>query len=132
MRNLSHLTAKNCLCELIKIETLDDGSFKKAPLFDSPRLAWNFEWDNAPPDQRRDISPQGALFADVLFTYNNKGSQGVFLRALAFNRHFREFIRLNNSYRVTIRLSADNRKSQELCLKFVFSKTWDSFEVAVE
>ena len=61
VRNLSHLTAKNCLCELIKIETLDDGSFKKAPLFDSPRLAWNFEWDNAPPDQRRDISPQGAL-----------------------------------------------------------------------
>jgi len=132
--NSSHLAAKNCLCELTKIEVLEDGAFVSLPYFECLRLAWAFEWDHASPDHKIDISPETSRFADVLFTYRKEkdGSQGVFLRALVPDHNIRECLELNRTYRLSIAASADNRNSQELRLRIDFSKNWDEFAVTTD
>jgi hypothetical protein len=132
VQNLSNLAAKNCMCELVCIEVLEAGEFCRLPFFESLRLAWNFEWDNAPPDHRRDIPARGTHYADILYTYDNHGSQGVFLRALSYNPKQREILELNRTYRLTIRASADGRRSQELRLRINFSENWEAFDVVAE
>jgi hypothetical protein len=122
-------SVRNCMCHLVHISKISNEKYENLNYYQSLRLPWNFEWDNAPPDVGREIFPKSSLFCDVFFTYSMPDRTGIALRALSYNKVYRNLLEFGNSYKLDLSLTAEKEETQFLSLSVKFGDNWDSFEI---